>query len=138
MSWRAAPLTASTLAARCGQLHNTLIIYVHGDNGASAEGGLNGTLNEWADNNGIHETPEAILERIHRRDSHHHGYRRPKPQRRLSQAATVKLRRYRKSLDMLGQATLDSQVVDLRRFEVEALEALRPDTPAANAIGLGN
>jgi len=64
--------------------------------------------------------------------------RRPKPLRRLSQAATVKLRRYRKSLDMLGQATLDSQVVDLRRFEVEALEALRPDTPAANAIGLGN
>lgn len=48
MSWHAAPLTASTLAARSGQLHNTLIIYVHGENRASAEGGLNGTLNEWA------------------------------------------------------------------------------------------
>jgi len=94
MSWRVAPLTASTLAARSGQLHNTLIIYVRGDNGASAEGGLNGTLNE----HGIHETPEAMLERIHRRNSHHHRYRRPKPQRRLSQAAAVKLRRYRKSL----------------------------------------
>jgi len=62
---------------------------------ASTEGGLNGTLNEWADNNGIHETREAMLERIHRRNSHHHRYRRPKPQRRLSQAAAVKLRRYR-------------------------------------------
>jgi hypothetical protein len=29
MSWRVAPLTTSTLAARSGQLHNTLIIYVH-------------------------------------------------------------------------------------------------------------
>lgn len=27
----AAPLTASTLAARSGQPHNTLIIYVHGE-----------------------------------------------------------------------------------------------------------
>ena len=104
-----------------------------------AEGGLNGTLNEWADNNGIRETPEAMLERIHRRNSHHHRYRRPKPQRRLSQAAAVKLRRYRKSLDMLEQATLDSQVVDLLWFEVEALEALPPEPRLpANAIGLGN
>jgi hypothetical protein len=54
-------------------------------------------------------------------------------------AAAVKLRRYRKSLGMLEQATLDSQVVDLLRFEVEALQALPPEPRLpANAIGLGN
>lgn len=67
------------------------------NNGASAEGGLNGTLD----------------------------------------AAAVKLRSYRKSLEMLEQANLDSQVVDLLRFEVEALEALPPEprlpqTPSAS------
>jgi len=41
--------------------------------------------------------------------------------------AAVKLQRDRKSLDMLEQATLDSQLVDLLRFEVEALEALPPE-----------
>jgi arylsulfatase A-like enzyme len=49
---------------RSGQLHNTLVIYIQGDNGASAEGGVNGTLNEWADNNGVVETPEQMLERL--------------------------------------------------------------------------
>jgi arylsulfatase len=49
---------------RSGQLHNTLVIYIHGDNGASAEGGLNGTLNEWATNNGIAESPEEMLDRL--------------------------------------------------------------------------
>lgn len=46
--------------------------------------------------------------------------------------AAVKLRRYRRSLDMLEQATLDSQLVELLRFELEALEALPPEprTPA--------
>jgi len=40
---------------------------------------------------------------------------------------------------MLEQATLDSQVVDLLRFEVEALEALPPEPRLrANVIGLGN
>jgi hypothetical protein len=40
---------------------------------------------------------------------------------------------------MLEQAILDSQVVDLLRFDVEALEA-RPPEPRlpAHAIGLGN
>jgi hypothetical protein len=53
--------------------------------------------------------------------------------------AAVKLRRYRKSLDMLEQATVDSQLVDLLRFEVEALEALPPEPRLpANGIGLGN
>jgi hypothetical protein len=42
-------------------------------------------------------------------------------------AAAVKLRRYRKSLDMLEQATVDSQVVEQLRFEVEALHALPPE-----------
>lgn len=44
-------------------------------------------------------------------------------------AAAVELRRYRKSLDMLEQ-TVDSQVVELLRFEVEALEALPPQPRA--------
>src|SRR5262249_13090440 len=36
-----------------GQLDNTLIIYIVGDNGASAEGGLEGTVNGIAGLNGI-------------------------------------------------------------------------------------
>jgi len=36
-----------------GQLENTLIIYISGDNGASAEGMLNGTPNEFTTFNGI-------------------------------------------------------------------------------------
>jgi arylsulfatase A-like enzyme len=36
-----------------GQLDNTLIIYISGDNGASAEGMLNGTPNEYTTFNGI-------------------------------------------------------------------------------------
>jgi (p)ppGpp synthase/HD superfamily hydrolase len=42
-------------------------------------------------------------------------------------AADVKLRRYRKSLAMLEQATDESALVDLLRFEVEALETLPPE-----------
>jgi arylsulfatase A-like enzyme len=36
-----------------GQLNNTLIIYISGDNGASAEGMLNGTPNEFTTFNGV-------------------------------------------------------------------------------------
>ena len=36
-----------------GELDNTLIIYIGGDNGASAEGMLNGTPNEFTTLNGI-------------------------------------------------------------------------------------
>ena len=36
-----------------GQLDNTLIIYIGGDNGASAEGMLNGTPNEFTTFNGV-------------------------------------------------------------------------------------
>ena len=32
--------------ADMGQLDNTLILYIVGDNGASAEGGMNGLFNE--------------------------------------------------------------------------------------------
>ena len=41
-----------------GKLDNTLIIYIHGDNGTSAEGGPQGTMNEVAALNGI-EIPIA-------------------------------------------------------------------------------
>jgi arylsulfatase len=38
---------------KIGQLDNTLVLYVIGDNGASGEGGLEGTVNEVASLNGI-------------------------------------------------------------------------------------
>jgi arylsulfatase len=40
---------------KMGELDNTLIVYLAGDNGSSAEGGLNGLLNEMTFFNGIHE-----------------------------------------------------------------------------------
>jgi (p)ppGpp synthase/HD superfamily hydrolase len=42
------------------------------------------------------------------------------------QAAQTKLRRYRKSLEMLEHALPDSRVTELLRFELEALERLPP------------
>ncbi|HKE37868.1 MAG TPA: arylsulfatase, partial [Candidatus Baltobacteraceae bacterium] len=48
-----------------GQLENTLIIYVMGDNGASAEGSLQGTTNEVATaGNGIDEPMDFLLSMI--------------------------------------------------------------------------
>lgn len=44
-----------------GQLDNTLVFYVVGDNGASAEGGFNGLFNEMSYFNGAPETVEDIL-----------------------------------------------------------------------------
>jgi arylsulfatase A-like enzyme len=44
-----------------GQLDNTLVIYIVGDNGASAEGLLQGSLNEIAMLNGIEEDYKEIL-----------------------------------------------------------------------------
>jgi arylsulfatase len=44
-----------------GQLDNTLIVYIVGDNGASAEGGMVGLYNEMTYFNGVHETVEDIL-----------------------------------------------------------------------------
>ncbi len=47
--------------AASGELDNTLIFYVVGDNGASAEGGLEGTVNEIASLNGIQLGIEGLL-----------------------------------------------------------------------------
>ena len=44
-----------------GQLDNTLIFYIVGDNGASAEGGMTGSFNENTYFNGVHETVSDIL-----------------------------------------------------------------------------
>ena len=44
-----------------GVLDDTMVIYIAGDNGASAEGGLDGTFNELKALNGIPETVEEIL-----------------------------------------------------------------------------
>ncbi len=47
-----------------GELENTLFVYIMGDNGSSAEGGLEGTFNELVHLNGIfdEETVESMLE----------------------------------------------------------------------------
>lgn len=47
---------------KLGELDNTMIMYVLGDNGGSAEGGLGGTLNEHRQASGIEDSPEYILE----------------------------------------------------------------------------
>jgi arylsulfatase len=44
-----------------GQLDNTLIFYIVGDNGASAEGGMNGLFNEMTYFNAVPETVQEIL-----------------------------------------------------------------------------
>jgi arylsulfatase A-like enzyme len=47
-----------------GQLDNTLVFYQVGDNGASAEGTMNGLMNEMTYFNGVPETVPDILNRI--------------------------------------------------------------------------
>ena len=47
-----------------GQLDNTLVIYIQGDNGASAEGGPQGLLNEMAAFNGAPEDFSELLRRL--------------------------------------------------------------------------
>jgi arylsulfatase len=44
-----------------GQMDNTLIFYIIGDNGTSAEGGMNGLFNEMTYFNGVQETVQDIL-----------------------------------------------------------------------------
>ncbi|MDR3487132.1 MAG: arylsulfatase [Bradyrhizobium sp.] len=44
-----------------GELDNTLVFYIVGDNGASAEGGMNGLFNEMSYFNGVDETVQDIL-----------------------------------------------------------------------------
>jgi arylsulfatase len=47
-----------------GELDNTLVFYIVGDNGASAEGGAHGVFNEMSYFNGVPEPLELQLERI--------------------------------------------------------------------------
>ncbi len=47
-----------------GQLDNTLVFFIVGDNGASAEGTMNGVLYEMTYFNGVQETVPDILKRI--------------------------------------------------------------------------
>jgi arylsulfatase A-like enzyme len=47
-----------------GQLDNTLVFYIVGDNGASAEGTMNGLFNEATYFNGVPESVQDILKRI--------------------------------------------------------------------------
>jgi arylsulfatase A-like enzyme len=47
-----------------GKMDNTLFIYIAGDNGASAEGGLAGTFNETAALNGLADTVEYQLQHL--------------------------------------------------------------------------
>ena len=47
--------------AETGQLDNTLIFYEVGDNGASAEGTMNGAFNEMTYFNGVHETVADVM-----------------------------------------------------------------------------
>jgi len=50
--------------AELGELDNTLVIYIQGDNGASAEGGQNGLLNEMTFFNNIPEDFAEVLRRM--------------------------------------------------------------------------
>lgn len=50
---------------RMGQRENTLVVFIEGDNGAAAEGGLNGSMNPMSNfANGTQETEAAILARL--------------------------------------------------------------------------
>ena len=65
---------------KLGILDDTLVYYVIGDNGASAEGTLNGTYNEMLNFNGLAalETPEFLNERLDKLggpDSYNHSDR---------------------------------------------------------------
>ena len=47
-----------------GQMDNTLVIYITGDNGASAEGTIHGAWSAPSFQNGVHEDPEWLLDHI--------------------------------------------------------------------------
>jgi hypothetical protein len=55
---------------KLGLLEDTLVCYIIGDNGASAEGTLNAAYNEMANFNGLAalETPEFLMERLDKLD----------------------------------------------------------------------
>ena len=68
-SWSSPTTTSggcSTRSRTSGCSTNTLVYYIIGDNGASAEGTLNGTFNEMINFNGAAalETPEFMMERL--------------------------------------------------------------------------
>ena len=46
-----------------GQADNTMIIFVYGDNGTSAEGGMNGMFSEMTYFNGVQETVDDMLKK---------------------------------------------------------------------------
>jgi arylsulfatase len=52
-----------TAVEETGQADNTLIIFVYGDNGTSAEGGANGMFSEMTYFNGVQETVEEMLKK---------------------------------------------------------------------------
>jgi arylsulfatase A-like enzyme len=47
-----------------GEVENTMVIFVYGDNGSSAEGGMNGMFSEMTYFNGVQETVEDMLKKI--------------------------------------------------------------------------
>jgi arylsulfatase len=47
-----------------GELDNTLVLYILGDNGTSAEGGMNGMFNEYTYFNGVAETVPEMLKKL--------------------------------------------------------------------------
>lgn len=47
-----------------GQLQNTLIIYIAGDNGPAPEGNVGGQLSKWGTSNGVPDSTAAQLDRI--------------------------------------------------------------------------
>lgn len=49
---------------RIGELDNTLVFYIQGDNGASPEGGPNGSLNELTYVNRMEDSIESLLEHL--------------------------------------------------------------------------
>ena len=57
--WNAGRVIAAV--EEMGELDNTLVIYIYGDNGASMEGTLTGSFNELTMQNGIPLTPEQQL-----------------------------------------------------------------------------
>ena len=55
---------SSTPSPRSARLDNTLVIYIQGDNGASAEGSRQGLLNEMTFFNKLKETFDEVLRRM--------------------------------------------------------------------------
>ncbi len=50
--------------AESGQADNTMVIFVYGDNGTSAEGGMNGMFSEMTYFNGVQETVPDMLKKV--------------------------------------------------------------------------